>query len=95
MRRAIIDGDILVYSAGFAGRIKQYKVGANIYRYKKDAVDYCKKNGIDPSTITKEETEEPLEFVLANAKRIINKISVRIHNTNTMAGAYVLLDHFL
>jgi 5'-3' exonuclease len=80
VRRAIIDGDILVYSAGFAGRITEYKVedekgGFDIFfRYKKDAVKFCKDKGIDPETITKVQKEEPLEFVLANAKRIINKI---------------------
>lgn len=74
MRRAIIDGDILTYSVGFGSNAKQYVVGGYTFRYKKDAVDWCHENGVDTNTIVKEETEEPLEFVLANAKRVINKI---------------------
>lgn len=74
MQRAIIDGDILTYSVGFGSNSKQYSVAGYTFRYKKDAVAWCAEHGVDKELITKEEVEEPLEFVLANAKRLINKI---------------------
>jgi len=76
MRRAIIDGDILTYSVGFGSNAKQYTVAGYTFRYKKDAVAWCTEHGVDPAQIVSEETEEPLEFVLANAKRVINKICI-------------------
>lgn len=74
MRKAIIDGDLLTYAVGFASNSKQYKVAGYTFRYKKDAVEWCLEHGVDKELIEKEEVEEPIEFVLANAKRLINKI---------------------
>jgi hypothetical protein len=72
---ALIDGDIVVYNAGFANVERSYTCeDGTAWRYKKDAVDHCNQYALDISSIKKEVEDGPLDFALANIKKIINKI---------------------
>jgi hypothetical protein len=52
--RCLIDGDLIVYAAGFFNDITYYTVdGAGHHKYKKDAKVVAKKRGVDPSLIVK------------------------------------------
>lgn len=75
---ALIDGDIVAYSSAATAVSVSYQTpDGQAYRYKREAVQHCKDAGLSPSEIKREEELEPVEFALANAKRIINKIMER------------------
>jgi len=54
---ALIDGDIVVYSAGFANVERSYTTedGA-VFRYKKEAVAHCKDKGLDTNLLMQNES---------------------------------------
>lgn len=73
--KALIDGDIIVYSCGFAGEHKTYTVTSdNAFEKKKEALSFCESYSIDPSTITVSTSVEPLENILHSVKLLIQSI---------------------
>ena len=47
-RRALVDGDIIVYSCGFASDIREWHCpDGKIFSYSKEAKAYCEDNGLD------------------------------------------------
>lgn len=74
MTIALIDGDIVVYSSAFAAEGRHYLVRDHKIKYKKEAKEYCKKEGIPESEIMFYTTPEPVENALHNAKSLINNI---------------------
>ena len=72
--KALIDGDVLVYQAGFASDTRMYNVGNAEFKYKKEANEYAKSVGFDPKNITKTITPEPLEYCLHSVKKMIESI---------------------
>lgn len=73
--KALIDGDIVVYSCGFAGEHKTYIVNPETtFEKKKDAVAFCNAWGLDSSDIPVTTTVEPLENILHSVKLLIQSI---------------------
>lgn len=72
--KALIDGDIIAYSVGFASDQVSYYVGAVPFKYKADAKEYCERSGIELSEIKKEVKPEPLEYCLHSVKQLIHSI---------------------
>ena len=71
----LIDGDVLVYSCGFASQTNEYKVNNETYQYKKDANAYCVAHGIDKSLITKKITPSLVSHALQNVKQSLLEIA--------------------
>ncbi len=73
--KALIDGDVIVYQAGFASDQTSY-LCADGYetKYKKDAVQYSKVNGCNVNAIIKNVVPEPLEYCLSSVKKMIGGI---------------------
>ena len=47
-RTALVDGDIIVYSCGFASDIREWHCpDGTIFSYNKEAKEYCDDNGLD------------------------------------------------
>ena len=72
---SLIDGDVLVYSCGFASQTNEYKINNETYQYKKDANSYAVKHGIDKSLITKKVIPSPVSHALQNVKQSLLEIS--------------------
>ncbi len=77
--RVLIDGDIIVYSCGFAGEHKTYTIhrptiDSIICTSKKELKDACALHGIDPDTISPILEVEPLENILHSVKLLIQSI---------------------
>ena len=70
----LIDGDILVYSCGFASDGRYYQVGGEIFNYKKEATLYCVNNSIPLTKIEFIVSPEPIEYCLHGVKQSINSI---------------------
>lgn len=81
--KALIDGDVIAYQAGFASDIREYSVGSTTFAYKKEARDWAKHMGVDPSTITKKVTAEPLPNCLHSVKKMIESISKEVDASST------------
>ncbi len=72
--KALLDGDVIVYQAGFASDQTAYHVDDEVFQYKREAVSHCKEHGIALDEIVKEVTPEPIEFCLASVKKMIHNI---------------------
>ena len=71
---ALIDGDIIVYSVGFASDKRVYSIEGMDFQYKKEANEFCDTAGIDREKITSTVTEEPIEYTLHSVKKLIESI---------------------
>lgn len=71
---ALIDGDIITYSAGFASDIRMYEVDGFFFQTKKKATAYCKAVGTDTKNIKLVVQPEPIENCLHSVKKMIQKI---------------------
>lgn len=73
-----IDGDVIVYQAGFASDKILYTVemiyGTEGFKYKKEAIEFCKDQGVAVSEIKKHVTPEPINFCLNSVKQMITSI---------------------
>jgi hypothetical protein len=75
IKTALIDGDIVVYSAGFANNERTYHCeDGSMFRYKKDAAAHCAAKGFDISSIERRDAPGFLDFALANIRILLNKI---------------------
>ncbi len=72
---SLIDGDVLVYSCGFASQKNQYNINNNSFEYKRDANKYCVSHNIDKSLIDKKIIAEPVSHALHNVKQSLFEIS--------------------
>jgi len=71
----LIDGDILVYSCGFAAEKNNYHINGQDFQYKKDAKKYCVERNIDPEGMVKTIIPDPVEFALSNVKQTLFSIA--------------------
>lgn len=71
---ALIDGDILAWRVATATEHKEYRVGEEVFRYKRDAKAWCEENGVDPDTITPFVVKEPEHYTYHNIESMIDKI---------------------
>jgi hypothetical protein len=69
-----IDGDIIVYSVGFASEGRSYLVDGVTFPYKKEAKAFCVEEGIPEDRIQQVLDPEPVEFALSSVKRMIQHI---------------------
>lgn len=77
--RALIDGDVITYQAGFASDQTSYVApDGTECRYMNDMKNYCKGKDISISTVTKKVRPEPLEYCLSSVKKMINGIKKAI-----------------
>lgn len=72
--RANIDGDILVYSIGFAGDLRYYEIDNKIFQYKKDATKYCLFHEIDQGEVQLKLFPGSLHNTLRTLNTVIEKI---------------------
>ena len=74
-RTALIDGDVLVYSCGFASDIRTYTCpdGAS-FQYKKEAKEHCKELDLDIEAIETKVEAEPVENCLHSVKLMLKNI---------------------
>ena len=73
--KVLIDGDIIVYSAGFAAETSQYLCAdGKLFRYKRDAKEHCELWNLDVEEIERIVDPEPLENVLHNVSSMIKNI---------------------
>jgi len=74
-RSALVDGDIIVYSCGFASDIREWHCpDGTIFSYNKEAKEYCDDNGLDKEELELKYTSSPLSHTLHNVKLVLNKI---------------------
>jgi 5'-3' exonuclease len=74
-RTALVDGDIIVYSCGFASDIREWHCpDGTIFSYNKEAKEYCDDNGLDKEELELKYTSSPLSHTLHNVKLVLNKI---------------------
>lgn len=72
---ALIDGDILTYSVGFATEGFFYMCGdGQEFKYKKEAVKYCEDTGLDVANIQKMHNPEPVAHALHSVKILIESV---------------------
>jgi hypothetical protein len=72
---ALIDGDIIVYSVGFASDRKTYYVAGQPFDNKKEAKEFCDTCDLDYDTsITFTVQEEPLEYTLHSVKKLLESV---------------------
>lgn len=69
-----IDGDVVVYAAGFAAQKTWYIVDDKSFDKKATAKEYCEKYSIDAEEIISTVEAEPLEFCLSTVKRMLKHI---------------------
>ena len=71
----LIDGDAVAYPCAAVGQHNEYHGYGKVFRYKRDAAEYCKEVGLD---IDKFEcvpiVDEPVENCLNSAKTMMNRI---------------------
>lgn len=88
---ALVDGDVIVYQAGFASDIRTYGITHPetgelfSFKYKKEAKDFCAKNKIPEDHIVKSIEAEPVEYCLHSVKKMIESITEAVG-----ANAYVI-----
>ena len=74
-RRALVDGDIIVYSCGFASDIREWHCpDGKIFSYSKEAKAYCEDNGLDKKDLNLKYSSSPLSHTLHNVKLVLEKI---------------------
>mgnify|MGYP003650551291 CR=1 FL=1 len=67
----LIDGDIILYQAGFASQKTQYLVSSKKFDCKKDADEYSRNRDYP---VTQLVTPEPIDYCLSTVKRMIGHI---------------------
>lgn len=72
--KLLIDGDIVVYSCGHASDTREYIINDQSFKYKKEAVQYCKDNKFDKDKIEKVVTHSSEEECLSNVTHFINRL---------------------
>jgi len=70
----LIDGDVVVYKAGFASDQVTYWVQKAKYQYKKDANTYADSINFPRDNIEKTVEHEPLEYCLSSVKKMMEKM---------------------
>jgi hypothetical protein len=79
-----IDGDVIVYAAGFAAQTNEYWVNKDVFDSKKDAVTFCERYAIDIEEIEVRIIAEPVEYCLSTVKRmtagIVEKAGAETYN---------------
>jgi len=74
-RTALVDGDIIVYSCGFASDVREWHCpDGTIFSYAKEAKKYCDDNGLDKEELELTYTSSPLSHTLHNVKLVLKKI---------------------
>tara|TARA_R110002020_G_scaffold461981_1_gene681225 strand:- start:699 stop:1511 length:813 start_codon:yes stop_codon:yes gene_type:complete len=74
-RRALVDGDIIVYSCGFASDVREWHCpNGKIFSYAKEAKAYCEDNGLDKKDLILKYSSSPLSHTLHNVKLVLQKI---------------------
>ena len=74
-RSALVDGDIIVYSCGFASDVREWHCpDGTIFSYAKEAKEYCDDNGLDKKELELKYESSPLSHTLHNVKLVLNKI---------------------
>lgn len=87
----LIDGDIYAHQAASITDGRMYSVGPSLFKYKKDADNYCSAKGIDPKEITVRYDPEPFRHASGSLKAIINNIQLSMqHKSNNLAMRYYL-----
>jgi len=81
-----IDGDVIVYSVGFASQSTMHVVDGKRFEEKKDALSYADRYGFDEDEIVREFDAEPIEFALSSAKRLVKRIV-----ESSQAATYTIL----
>ena len=77
--KALIDGDVIVYQAGFASDQTSYTCPDVFnFQYKKDAVAHCNEKGLIIANIDKHVVAEPVEFCLSSVKKMIKGMMKKI-----------------
>lgn len=72
---ALIDGDVIVYQAGFASDKTTYTCpDGSSFQYKKEANLHCDEYGLSKENICKKVKAEPVEHCLHSVKKMINSI---------------------
>ena len=87
--QVLIDGDIILYRCGFAAQSKEYNLSIPLFegevpkfRYKKDMMDWLKKQGKEKSeyNVTVDTIIEPVENALNNVKTVLTEIKSFLSN---------------
>jgi|TARA_R110002126_G_C10460685_1_gene500277 5'-3' exonuclease len=82
-RTALIDGDVLVYSCGFASDIRTYTCSdGSSFQYKKEAKEHCSEFHLDVEAIKKRVKAEPVENCLHSVKLMIKDIKEKSEASN-------------
>lgn len=75
MMRNLVDGDMVVYGAGFAVETRQYKTEDGIlWPYISQAKEHCSDMGFDIDSIEKFVESEPVSHALYNTDQMIKKM---------------------
>ena len=74
-RRALVDGDIIVYSCGFASDIREWHCpDGKVFSYSKEAKAHCEDNGLDKKDLNLKYSSSPLSHTFHNVKLVLQKI---------------------
>ena len=80
-----VDGDVVVYAAGFAAQSNEFWVDKDIFESKKEATIFCDKYSLDLDRIEHRIIPEPIEFCLSTVKRMVaNIVKDSGHETYTL-----------
>jgi hypothetical protein len=66
-----VDGDVVVYAAGFASQSNEYWVDKDVFDTKKEAAHFCVRYDIDQEEIEVRVIPEPIAFCLETVKRMV------------------------
>lgn len=79
---AIVDGDIIARACASAADGRAYEVDGFDFKYKKNAITYCKNNNIDISSIEETYNPDPLQWALHSVDEMLFSIfnSIGTHN---------------
>lgn len=73
---ALIDGDVIAYTCGFASETRFFTVGEDaVFSLKSEANDYCDRHGIERSSIEMEQDPEPDYVAFGNVNNLIDLIA--------------------
>jgi len=72
--QALIDGDLIVYSVGFAVDVRYYEVDSRIFKYKKEAATYCEFHELDKEEITLRQFPGSLHMAVKTIDHLLDKI---------------------
>ena len=66
-----VDGDVVVYAAGFASQSNEFWVDEEVFDTKQEATVFCTRYDLDPEEIETRIIPEPIEFCLSTVKRMV------------------------